>query len=126
MIGTKKLLFATMIFCAAISKANAGFSTGEKLLKFCTADKNGPQGVCSGYIIGVVDSQQTDNVIGGKDEYVNKHLGYRWCLHKKITQGEVMDPVIAWLKVKPKKRHFTATSLVSKVLQESFPCADQN
>ena len=58
----------------------------------------------------------------GKDEYVNKHLGYRWCLHKKITQGEVMDPVIAWLKVNPKKRHFTATSLVSKALQESFPC----
>ena len=113
-----------MILCAAIPKANAGFSTGEKLLKFCTADKNGPQGVCSGYIIGVVDSQQTDNVIGGKDEYFNKHLGYRWCLHKKITQGEVMDPVIAWLKVNPKKRHYTATSLVSKALQESFPCVD--
>jgi len=126
MFGIQRLLLVTVILVTAISNANAGFSTGEKLLKFCTADKNGPQGVCSGYIIGVVDSQQTDNTIDGKDEYVNKHLGYRWCLHKKITQGEVMDPVIAWLKVNPKKRHFTATSLVSKVLQESFPCADQN
>ena len=67
MFGNQKLLFVTMILCAGISNANAGFSTGEKLLKFCTADKNGPQGVCSGYIIGVIDSQQTDNVIGGKD-----------------------------------------------------------
>ena len=124
MFGIQKLVIAIMILFAAVPSANAGFSTGEKLLKFCTADKNGPQGVCSGYIIGIVDSQQTGNVVGSKDEYINKHLGYRWCLHKKITQGEVMDPVIAWLKVNTKKRHFTATSLVSKVLQESFPCAD--
>ena len=72
MVGIWKLLLVTAILLTAISNANAGFSTGEKLLKFCTADKNGPQGVCSGYIVGVVDSQQTDNVIGGKDEYINK------------------------------------------------------
>ena len=121
-----RLQTLTLILVAlltATTVANAGFSTGEKLLKFCTADKNGPQGVCSGYIIGIVDAQQTAKSVEGKDEYVNKHLGYRWCLHKKITQGEVMDPVIAWLKVNPKKRHFTATSVVSKALQESFPCA---
>ncbi|MBT7732968.1 MAG: hypothetical protein HN701_14770 [Rhodospirillaceae bacterium] len=119
-----KIFIIMITLVVGIIEAKAGFSTGEKLLKFCTADKNGPQGVCSGYIIGVVDSHQTDKVIKGKDEYLNKHLGYRWCLHKKITQGEVMDPVIAWLKVNPKKRHFTATSLVGKALQESFKCDD--
>ena len=51
-----------------IIEAKAGFSTGEKLLKFCTADKNGPQGVCSGYIIGVVDSHQTDKVKQDTDQ----------------------------------------------------------
>ena len=119
-----RCLVLVLIFLSLSVRVEAGFSTGNKLLKFCTADKNGPQGVCSGYIMGVVDAHDVNNDVGGKDEYKNNHLGYRWCLHKKITQGEVMDPIIAWLKVNPKKRHFTATSLISKALQESFACTD--
>jgi hypothetical protein len=65
------------------------------------------QGLALGYVIGVTDA--TQNALH--------------CAPENVTAGQVRDMVKNYLENTPAVRHFSADSLVVRVLKASWPCA---
>ena len=88
---------------------------GNKLAEDCRAYPSGKVkdtvtalsvGTCFGYIWGVVGA-------GDRSSF---------CIPDGVKQLQVIDVVKQWIDQHPALRHYTAASLVTKALKESFPC----
>lgn len=90
---------------------------GNDLYAYCQ-DKDGSYGsiFCHAYIIGAAD------IVLGIGERNETAYGYQACPTNGITEGQVTDIVILWLRKNPSARHYGASSLVASALYESFPC----
>lgn len=87
------------------STAHAEFMDGNKLL----ADMNGSQMKqmhAIGYVIGVTDALTSVTV----------------CMPRNVTSGQAHDMVKQYLEDNPGVRHFSADSLVNRVLSNVWPC----
>ena len=107
-----RLATILIVLCIA-TPAQATFLTGNKLLEFCTktsAEVN--LNACRGYIIGVIDAFENDQI----------PTEYKLCVPKGVDSGQVADVTRNYLTGHPEKRHLTANSLVWNAINEAWPC----
>lgn len=109
---SRALSIACMVAAALSisSPTHAAFIDGNRLFSDCKlAEEQGPlkwqsAGICSAYIIGVVDS------LGS--EYL--------CLPETAILGQIRDVAFLYLKKHPEKRAMAASFLVALSLKEAF------
>lgn len=87
--------------------AQAEFFTGNELLSKMNSQSTVDQTFAMGYVTGVSDA--VTNVTA--------------CPPRHATIGQVLDLVKAHLTNNPSQRHYTADSLISNLLQKTWPCA---
>ena len=91
------------------------FLSGNELYNECTGSDGVALSFCVGYIIGVADVL-----------FQNEINKYTACAPPppSLTQGQVRDVVIAWLRNNPTSRNFGAAGVVAHALSEAFPCGN--
>ena len=100
---------AAVIFRAA----HAGdFQTGNQLLSNCESSDIGERMLCMGYVEGIAGAMGQNAV-----------NGYLACIPPTVNAGQARDVARAYLYANPTVRHFMATGLVAKAMQNAFPCA---
>jgi Rap1a immunity proteins len=103
------VVLAGMLSTVAPSVARADRVGGNDLFKFCSAN---PDLTCLAYTVAIADALSAPNVING----------YRACIPLSVTNGQVRDVVLLYMKQHPEKRHYGAAGLVAGALAEAFPC----
>lgn len=89
--------------------AHAEFWDGNRLLQRLESSSMYDQGTAIGYIMGVADAL----------------FGVTQCAPSNVTAGQIQDMVRNYLVNVPAERHNTADIIVSRVLRNSWPCADR-
>ncbi len=72
------------------------------------------RGICLGYILSVVDTHKTFNVVTKTPKY--------FCIPRKVTSGQVQQVTIKYFKDHPEILHNSASSAVLEALNDAFPC----
>ena len=94
------------------------FQNGNKLYADCTSNNRYDQAYCLGYVVGV-----TDLAVNLSDA---AELGARppkVCIPLGVTQGQVKDVVIDYLRRDPEHRHHvTAVVQVEIAVVDAWPC----
>jgi hypothetical protein len=88
--------------------------TGNDLLEFCESKKEFEQAFCLGYITGVTDMEGM-NTAAFPDRQ-------RSCISTIVTNGQLIDVVLKYLKDHPEERHMLAAVLIVKSMAQAFPC----
>lgn len=116
--------------------------TGGKLLEYCTAKQSQTtywmdEGVCTGYIHGVVGGFRLGVVYGNAEgDYVDVWKGYEEpedlynlrggkipvCILYNTTGDEVRRIVVKYIEEHPDKPYMLAERFVVLALVEAFPC----
>lgn len=94
------------------SKAN--FVSGNDLHGWCQSQSKVDQGICTGFVVGVIDM-----ISSGKQ---GRGLKVDVCFPASITIAQAMDVATKWLTNNPQHRHFVASDLVKASMEEAFPC----
>ena len=90
--------------------------TGNELSQWLSEANNSQAGIASdrqqvniarGYALGVAETLVSSKVI---------------CIPDGITRDQILDIIPMMLYTQPQLRHMNANSLVSKALQDVFPC----
>ena len=81
-------------------------TTGNKLLEECEAAEPMRQAFCLAYIIGATD-------VGGMDGQVFPERR-RTCAPDGVSNGQLRDVVVKYLKEHPETRHYAAALLVGE------------
>lgn len=68
-------------------------------------------GVCLGYVQGII----------ARDE-VAPSPGRRICLPRRVTYGQALDTVMAYMRASPQTRHYDSFILIITALHAAFPC----
>ena len=117
----KMLLRATLVTSVLLITAHKGLSSsfvsGNILLEQCSTEKSDStyfqnDAWCVAYVAAIADS----SVCG-----INVN-GYSWNSQNKVTAGQLQKVVKKWLEIHPELLHYAASGLVSKALQDAFPC----
>lgn len=100
------------------SSAVANFTTGNDLLRNCTAKSNEAtyyqaMAYCSAYITGAVDALEAERYMAVK----------QGCIPSEVTVGQLRDIVIAYLQANPSNRHLSGYVLVNLALLGAFDCS---
>jgi len=103
---------ACMFLLLLSSHSYAAFQSGNSLYKAMQTAGAFSNGHAHGYIIGVADS------FNG----IKQEGGDFFCIPKGATEGQLVDVVRAWIVNNPQQRHFSALSLISRALDDVFPC----
>mgnify|MGYP005988653749 CR=1 FL=1 len=107
----KKLVTITalaMLLVSPVSYAKSWHS-GNTLLEACERDDASfREGVCYGYVYGVVD------VLSGE----------QFCAPSNVTASQFVNIVIKYLKQNPENLHYNAAVLVAFALAQVFPCSE--
>jgi len=116
----KRIILAALVGVLFVSTgSSAGAVSGNRLYSDCREGQKGgvdsfiPYGACIGYIEAVLDISE------GVDKGIN---GFKFCINKNVTSGQVRDIVLKWLEDNPQNRHFGASGLVAASLFVAFPC----
>ena len=105
------LLLLALIYPAM---ASAGFETGNTLLSTCAEERTFFQdGVCSGYIVGIMDEHET--LLAWEE--LNEPA---YCAPDGVTIGQAKAIVIKYLKEHPEDLHVSASGLVLNALAVAF------
>jgi hypothetical protein len=103
---------AAAVGAATPSNAAIGFTTfsASDLARVCSAKDPFSEGVCGGYINGVVDVAERD--------------GYVCLTHGNggVTTDAIRDIVVSWLINNKDKLFYNAYSVAIKAVQDDFPC----
>jgi hypothetical protein len=94
--------------------AQATFMNGNELLSHCESEGVFEDGVCNGYIIGVVDSHNATMLLTR-----NKPI---FCLPGDTTEGQTRKVFLKYLNKRPADRHYDASGLVLAGLKDAYPC----
>lgn len=97
----------------AIAGDTDSYVSGNKLYDSCISKNAHLNGYCLGYIIGNIDARNSIQSILGP--------GLQ-CVPPGVTQGQVHDIVVKFLKDHPEARHYTGASEVGRAIREAFPC----
>ena len=86
----------------------ASAQTGNELLKICPAnDKSSCRMYINGWIDGII---------------VPKSLTKLICIPDGVTNGQMTDVFVKYLRAHPEKRHKIASILAWEATQKAFPC----
>ena len=90
---------------------------GNKLLEECEAKEPVRQGICFGYITGAADVDAMDGAVFPEHRHT--------CVPDVVTNGQLIDVVIKYLKAHPEERHLASGVLIIKAIAKAFPCKPQ-
>jgi hypothetical protein len=103
---------AAALVAATPSNAKIGFTTfsGADLARLCSAKDSFSEGLCGGYINGVVDMAERE--------------GYVCLTHGSggPTADTIRDIVVSWIINNKDKLFYNAYSIAIKAVQDDFPC----
>jgi len=109
-------LLITLLVTLGISMGSYGID-GNRLLAGCESDlKDYAHGLCVGYVIGFVESQDFIDEAGTPL--------YPSCVPDGVKWGQLRKVIVKFLKERPEKLHFKAGALVRVSLMKAFPCKD--
>lgn len=103
----KRLLILAALLAGA---AHAEFWDGNVLHQRLNSSGSVERSIGLGYVMGVFDAMH----------------GVMHCAPANVTAGQINDMVKNFLDNTPAVRHFSADSLVVRVLRTSWPCAERN
>lgn len=86
--------------------AQAEFFTGNELYAHINSESIVEQSTAIGYIAGVTDSL----------------IGVSVCLPRGVNLGQIRDLVKSHIGQNPSSRHFSADSLITNLLNKTWPC----
>jgi hypothetical protein len=104
--------------CFAQHVATTGYVTGDRLLTQCAGGPSTGDGLCLGYILGVVDAMQAAQASGGTLVF-----GWQTCPPFDVKAERLQTAVIHFLDDHPEARASSASGLVAKALSDTFPCS---
>ena len=121
-VSMKKLIFMALfgVMVGAANVAEAAFLTGNELLRRCSSSSYN-QGLCHGYIEGVLDEGELANTQKNLNRYFLRSK-WRVCIPIAVRSAQLEDIVKKFLTNEPEIRHFSAASLVGAALANAFPC----
>ena len=98
------LIVAAVLAVSMVGTVEAGLTTGNHLMKHCIS---APDSFCAGYIKGVIDTNHA-----------------LFCVPPKVTNRQIINITIMYLRDHPEKHGLFAPSLVIRATQAAFPCKD--
>jgi hypothetical protein len=119
MEGTMRIIAAGILLVASITTASpaAANVTGNDLKEYCDAPDQTPKRLyCDGYIAGALDAFRQVNAAGGT----------LFCEQPSVTGPQLIAIVQKRLADQPEALHYTASSIIFKVMHEDFPCPNSN
>ena len=93
---------------------NAEYFSGILLNKYCSSESRYEQGMCLGYIVGVVDSFNTTNAIKGEKKI--------FCIPSGVTSGQLVLVMKKSMQQHPETLHLPASAHTLSALTAAFPC----
>jgi hypothetical protein len=112
-----KFLFASVLLLLVSASAHAqriSTMTGNDLLESCGSAGHFGQAFCLGYVAGVTDLDGPDG-----SAFPERR---RSCVAENVSNGQVRDVVVKYLKDHPEERHIQASILIVKAMAQAFPC----
>jgi hypothetical protein len=106
------IFLAALLFIGSTSAEAAKFGveiTGSDLLELCENGDDYSDGLCLGFVIGVLDISFDTRL---------------YCL-EKATNKQIVMVIVKWMRANPEELHFPAKWIVAKALFNVFPCRDQ-
>jgi len=109
-----KWLLALSIAGMAVAPARAqsfasNIGQGNGLLRACEDEGGYAGGLCLGFILGSVQGRA--GILSGKT-----------CPSEQVTNGQMIDVVVAYLKAHPKTRDLNSDLLIGAAFIDAWPC----
>lgn len=108
------IVVAGCLMISTPSPSLADDYTGNQILRDCNQGNDWPSGSCFGRIIGSVD--------GFRVKAALDKTGLPFCIPEGVTNGQVVDIVVRWVRDQPAKRHYNYEVITGLALKEAFPC----
>ncbi len=108
----KNILAIVPLIMLGATNAEAGFVTGNDLLRFCTSSDPIDFGQCVGYIEGVESVQ----------EFTRQAAKLPACLPNGTELGQIKDATIAFLRDHPAVRGEDGSALVLSAIGSNWNC----
>ncbi len=105
------IFLASILFMGSTSAEAAKFGveiTGTDLLELCENGDDYSDGLCLGFVIGVLDISFDTRL---------------YCL-EKATNKQIAMVIVKWMRANPEELHFPAKWIVAKALFNVFPCRE--
>lgn len=88
--------------------------SGNWLLQRCESDNLAHQSFCLGYITAAFAGMEVLLQYNNKD----------FCVPEGVTQGQMEEVVVRYLRRNPKDRHLSAVVLTGLAAMEAWPCRE--
>lgn len=106
-------LTIVLLFAVAHS-ASAAYFNGSLLNKYCSSESKYEQGMCLGYVVGVVDSFNTTNPLQTSKRII--------CIPTAVTSGQLVLVIKKSMEEHPETFHLSASAHTLSALTAAFPC----
>lgn len=116
----RRLSVVAAICVVALSTPSPSYAddyTGNQMLRDCNQGNDWGSGACFGRIIGSID--------GFRVKAMLDKTGLPFCMPDGVTNGQVVDIVVKWVRDQPAKRHYTYEVITGLALKDAFPCKDK-
>lgn len=113
----KKSITTLMLLLIVVSLgqvAHAEYFSGILLNKYCNSETGYENGMCLGYIVGVVDSFNTTNLV--------KEGRRALCIPPEVTSGQLVLVMRKSMQEHPETLHLPASAHTLSALSAAFPC----
>ena len=94
--------------------ADYDIHTGSWLLQKCQSSNLAEQSFCLGYISAGFAGMQVLLLVNDTD----------FCVPDPVTQGQMQDVVVDYLRRHPKDRHKSAVVLIGSAIADAWPCVE--
>ena len=109
------VLKLTLVFLfVAAHSASAAYFNGSLLNKYCSSESKYEQGMCLGYVVGVVDSFNTTNPLQTSKRII--------CIPPAVTSGQLVLVLKKSMQEHPETLHLPASAHTLSALTAAFPC----
>jgi Ssp1 endopeptidase immunity protein Rap1a len=106
--------FFLLLVSASVHAQRVSTTTGNDLLDSCESKAEFKQAFCLGYINGATDLDGMDGSVFPERR--------RSCVAENVSNGQVRDVVVKYLRDHPEERHLLAAILIVKAMSQAFPC----
>jgi hypothetical protein len=113
----KRFFSATLLLLLVSASAHSqrvSTMTGNTLLEACESKDAFQHALCLGYIQGATDIDAMDGATFPERR--------RSCVTENVTNGQIEDVVVKYLRDHPEERHLLAAILVVRAVAKAFPC----
>ncbi|WP_156884281.1 Rap1a/Tai family immunity protein [Sphingomonas sp. LK11] len=108
-----------LVFLLSPNAASAqSGNDGNELLNDCAVDDTSwKDGFCAGSIQGVIAGMSLEAALAKQD--------MPFCLREGVTNRQVRDTVVLWLRQNPSKRDLQKSVVVALAMTQGFPCTQK-